>query len=150
MLPFKYTFMKRILYIFIFITTLGTASFAQDGDGGNGEKIRERMGEYIQKRLDLNKAEADRFTPVFLNYFNELRQTNQAYKGDRLVLQQKIVDLRLRYRDQFKPIMGEKRSNDVFKYEHDFINEVKQLREDRLQKRGGVDRALKRNKGLLP
>jgi hypothetical protein len=142
--------MKRILYIFSFFVLLSSASFAQDDEGQNGQKIRERMGEYIQKRLNLSNAEADKFSPVFLNYFNELRQTNQAYKGDRLVLQQKIVDLRIRYRNQFKPIMGEKRSNDVFKYEHDFINEVKQLRQDRMQKRGGDDRPVKRNKGLLP
>ncbi len=142
--------MKRILYIFSFFALLSSASFAQDDDGQNGQKIRERMGEYIQKRLNLSNAEADKFSPVFLNYFNELRQANQTYKGDRLVLQQKIVDLRIRYRNQFKPIMGEKRSNDVFKYEHDFINEVKQLRQDRMQKRNGEDRPVKRNKGLLP
>ncbi len=142
--------MKRILYIFSFVALLSSASLAQDDDGQNGQKIRERMGEYIQKRLSLSNAEADKFSPVFLNYFNELRQTNQANKGDRLVLQQKIVDLRIRYRNQFKPIMGEKRSNDVFKYEHDFVNEVKQLRQDRMQKRGGEDRPVKRNKGLLP
>ncbi len=142
--------MKRILYIFSFFALLSSASFAQDDDGQNGQKIRERMGEYIQKRLSLSNAEADKFSPVFLDYFNELRQANQTYKGDRLVLQQKIVDLRIRYRNQFKPIMGEKRSNDVFKYEHDFINEVKQLRQDRMQKRGGEDRPVKRNKGLLP
>jgi hypothetical protein len=142
--------MKRILYIFSFFALLSSASFAQDDEGQNGQKIRERMGEYIQKRLNLSNAEADKFSPVFLNYFNELRQANQSYKGDRLVLQQKIVDLRIRYRNQFKPIMGEKRSNDVFKYEHDFINEVKQLRQDRMQKRGGEDRPVKRNKGLLP
>ncbi len=142
--------MKRILYIFSFFVLLSSASFAQDDEGQNGQKIRERMGEYIQKRLNLSNAEADKFSPVFLNYFNELRQANQTYKGDRLVLQQKIVDLRIRYRNQFKPIMGEKRSNDVFKYEHDFVNEVKQLRQDRMQKRGGEDRPVKRNKGLLP
>lgn len=138
--------MKRILYLFSFLMLLCSASFAQDDEGRNGEKIRERMREYIQKRLSLSGAEAEKFAPVFLSYFNELRQTNQAYKGDRLVLQQKIVDLRIRYRDQFKPIMGEKRSNDVFKYEHDFVNEVKRLREDRLQNRGS-DRPSKKNNG---
>jgi hypothetical protein len=123
--------MKKFLYI-LTLVLLGTGAFAQDG---NGAKVRERMQEYLQKRLNLSRSEADRFAPVFLTYFNELRQTNQQFRGDRLVLQQKIVDLRLRYREQFKPIMGEKRSNDVFVYEHDFINEVKQLREERLQNR---------------
>ena len=82
-----------------FFVFMGTASFAQDDEGGNGEKIRQKMTEYIQKRLDLSKSEAERFEPVFMQYFNELRRTNQQYKSDRLILQQKIVDLRLRYRD---------------------------------------------------
>lgn len=113
-----------------------SATFAQDDDRGNGDKVRQRMTEYLQKRLNLSKGEAERFSPVFMDYFNELRRTNQQYRGDRLVLQQKIVDLRLRYRDQFKSIMGEKRSNDVFTYEREFINEVKELRKERLQGRG--------------
>ncbi|HUQ96763.1 MAG TPA: hypothetical protein VM010_03790 [Chitinophagaceae bacterium] len=124
--------MKKFLYTFLFLFLMHGA-FAQDE--GNPGKVRERMTEYIQKRLDLSKSEADRFAPVFSNYFNELRKTNQDNKGDKLVLQQKIADLRLRYRDQFKGIVGDKRSNDVFTYERDFISEVKQLREER-QKNG--------------
>jgi hypothetical protein len=109
---------------------IGTASYAQDG-----AKVRERMQEYLQKRLSLSKSEAERFSPVFLEYFDELRKTNMQYRGDKLVLQQKIVDLRLRYREQFKPIMGEKRSNDVFVYEHEFIKGVKQAMDERNQNR---------------
>ncbi|MFN2457627.1 MAG: hypothetical protein ABR502_05450 [Chitinophagaceae bacterium] len=123
--------MKRILYLIVFIFTFSSASFAQDDD--KGERIRERMSEYLQKRLHLTKTEAERFEPLFLNYFIELKRTNQQYRGDRLVLQQKIVDLRLRYRDQFKSVMGERRSNDVFQYERDFVDEVKRLRQERMQ-----------------
>jgi hypothetical protein len=126
--------MKKFLHILALFLTLSTAAFAQD-EGGNGAKIRQRMEQYLQKRLNLSRGEAERFSPVFLNYFNELRQTNQQFRGDRLVLQQKIVDLRLRYRDQFRPIMGEKRSNDVFVYEHEFVDELKRLREERIQNR---------------
>lgn len=127
--------MKRILYTLSCILLLSTASYAQD-ERGNGDKIRERMTEYLQQRLNLSKNEAERFGPVFMQYFNELRNTNQQYRGDRLVLQQKIVDLRLRYRDQFKNIMGEKRSNDVFTYEREFVNEVKEIQKQRLQNKG--------------
>ncbi|MER3464600.1 MAG: hypothetical protein C4329_09565, partial [Chitinophagaceae bacterium] len=102
--------MKKILSILSFLLLLTSSSFAQDDPGA---KIRERMQEYLQQRLDLSKSEAERFGPVFLNYFNELRKTNQEFRGDPLVRQQKIVDLRLRYRDQFKNIMGEQKSNDV-------------------------------------
>ena len=128
--------MKRILYILGFLIFTTTSSIAQD-DEGQGSKIRERMTEYIQKRLSLSKAEAERFGPVFLDYFNELRKTNQEYKGDRLVLQQKIVELRLNYRNQFKTIVGERKSNDVFVYEREFINEIKSIRNERSQNKGG-------------
>ncbi len=139
--------MKRFLYILGLFMAIATASYAQDEDR-NGRKIQEEMNVYVQKRLGLSKAEAERFSPVFLNYFNELRQTNQQYKGDRLVLQKKIVDLRLRYRNQFKNIVGEKKSNDVFTYERDFVEEVKALRNDRLQNKN-EGRNNKRTKGLL-
>jgi len=134
--------MKRILYTLLLLFSIHSV-FAQD-DGA--EKVRERMTEYIQKRLDLSKGEADRFGPVFLNYFNDLRKTNQSFKSDRLVLQQKIVDLRLRYRDQFKNIIGDKKSNDVFTYERDFIDEVKKVHEER-QGNGPDNRPDKRLKG---
>lgn len=135
--------MKLFLNI-ISIFILSTSAFSQDDEARNGEKIRERMSEYIQKKLSLTSSEADKFAPVFVSYINDLRQTNKTYKGDRLVLQQKIVDLRLRYREQLKGIMGEKRSNDFFKYEHEFVNEVKELRKERMQNRG--DRSVDRKK----
>ncbi|HJW18459.1 MAG TPA: hypothetical protein VJ499_15125 [Flavisolibacter sp.] len=124
--------MKKILLILSFFTVISFSSYAQDNDGG---RLQDKMTEYIQQKLGLSKAEADRFSPVFLDYFKDLRKTNQDFKGDRLVLQQKIVELRLRYRDQFKPIIGDKRSNDVFTYERDFIKGVKELQQDRLQNR---------------
>jgi hypothetical protein len=136
--------MKRFFYILTIFLSLATAAGAQDGRGGPGDRIRERMREYLQNRLNLSRAESERFAPVFINYFNELRSVNQQYRSDRLVLQQKIVDLRLRYREQFRPIMGEKRSNDVFVYEHDFVDEVKRIREERIQNRVDMDRPGKR------
>ena len=47
------------------------------------------------------------------------------------MLNQKIADLRLRYRDQFKAIIGEKRSNEVFVHEREFIQKAKEERDQR-------------------
>jgi len=123
--------MKRIIYILSFLSVISITSYAQD----KGGKLQEKMTEYVQQKLGLSKSEAEKFSPVFLDYFKDLRRANQEFRGDRLVLQQKIVELRLRYRDQFKPIIGEKRSNDVFTYEREFIKGVKELQQDRLQNR---------------
>jgi hypothetical protein len=122
--------MKKFLYTVCIFLLTATVSFAQDD-----AKMSERMTEYIQRRLGLSKAEAERFQPVFLNYYNDLKRTTRDNKSDKLVLQQKVTDLRVKYRDQFKPIVGDKRSNDVFAYERDFIDEVKKIRIERMQNR---------------
>ena len=95
------------------------------------------MNEYIQKRLNLTDDEAKKFTPVFLQYFREWRQTIKDNKGDKLILQQKIVDLRLRYRTQFREILGERRGNQVFNQQDNFIKELREIRQDRLGNRPG-------------
>ena len=106
----------------------------QDDQPGPG-KLREKMVEYIQNRLGLDKAEAEKFHPVFFDYIRDLHKTNKEFKGDRLVLQQKVIELRLRYREQFKPIVGEKRSNDIFRYEHDFVEKAKDVLKERRQEK---------------
>lgn len=140
--------MKKIFYILIFFFTTQAVSAQEEGPGAS--KLREKMVEFIQLKLGLGKAEAERFQPVFIDYFKELHRANKDFKGDRLILQQKIVELRLRYRDQFKPIIGEKRSNDVFTYERDFIKTVQEIRDDRRQERQERRADNEKNSKLLP
>lgn len=123
--------MKKLLYILIFSFTLQTA-FAQDEQPG-AARLKEKMVEYIQNKLGLNKTEAERFQPVFMDYLRQLRQTKQEHKDDKLVLQQKVIETRLRFREQVKPIIGEKRSNDVFTYEREFVEKVQDVRNERMQ-----------------
>jgi hypothetical protein len=138
--------MKKILYILMFTFSMSSVSFAQDDDPGG--KLRDKMIEYIQNRLSLSRSEAEKFQPVFLDYLKDMRNTKQQFNGDKLILQQKIVDLRIRYRDQFKPIMGEKRSNEVFQHEREFVEKAIQERNERLQNRPQESRANKKT-GLL-
>ena len=134
--------MKKNLLILSLLFVSSSCLFAQDDDDNNGnEKIRDKMSEYIQKRLSLSDDEAKKFSPVFLRYFKEWRQTIKENKGDKLILQQKIVDLRLRYRTQFREIIGEKRGNNVFGQQENFIKELRDIRRDRLG-----DRPLKRDR----
>ena len=122
--------MKKIFYYFILFLGISSTSLAQSPNEKGG-KIREKMLEYVSEKLDLTSAESEKFNPIFLNYIREERQLTQENKDDRLVLQQKLAELRLRYRDQFKPIIGEKRSNDVFVYEREFIQKAREANERR-------------------
>lgn len=129
--------MKKIIYLFLFTLSFGTMAMAQDDDDDRGGKLREKMVEYIQDKLQLSKSEAEKFQPIFFDYLKQLRNTRQEFKGDRLVLNQKISELRVRYREQFKPVLGDRRSNEVFNHERDFIEKARaELIDRRSQDRG--------------
>ena len=120
---------------------------AQDQSEEKGAKIRDRMSEYIQDRLGLSKAESEKFTPVFLRYFQEFRQIRQTNKDDKLILQQKIIDLRIRYRGEFRQIMDEPRANKVFVYEDEFRRKAIEILETRKDRLG--EKRFERNRSLL-
>ena len=128
--------MKKFLIIVSLALLAGFSTKAQEDDN---DKIRDKMREFIQRRLNLSRNEAERFTPVFIRYFKEWRQTLRENREDGLVRQQKIVDLRLRYRNEFRDIVGEKRSNDIYRKQDEFIKilgeQVKNRRDDRPNKR---------------
>ena len=120
---------------FFLILTLASLGFSSKAQNDEHDKIRDKMTEFIQKRLDLTRNEAERFTPVFIRYFREWKQTLQETRGDVLIRQQKIVDLRIRYRTEFRDIVGEKRSNDVYKQQDVFVREITELREEQIKAR---------------
>ncbi len=122
--------MKKILFILSLFLVTSNALLAQDDD-----KIRDKMREYIQQRMRLTPNEAERFTPIFLRYFREWRTALRDNKGDRLILQQKIVELRIRYRTEFKEIVGEKRCIEIYQHQEKFIKELEKIRQDRIQTR---------------
>ena len=126
--------MKKLLIILglSFFTSL--ASFSQDTDNDN-DKIREKMSEFIQRRMGLSRAEAERFNPVFMRYFREWKTTIQANRNDRPMLQLRIAELRIRYRSEFRDIVGEKRCNQIYDHQEKFIIELQQLRREQLNRR---------------
>ena len=129
--------MKRFLLILLFSITSATILFAQDGDDEGGDKIRNRMTEFIQKRLDLTKEESAKFTPIFHRYFKDWRQTlkDNREKRDRLELQHKVVELRLKYREEFRAAIGERKGDRVFQQQDIFIKELAEYRKNRRRRR---------------
>lgn len=120
--------MKRFLLIFSLTVFAFFGAYSQQQQN---EQIREKMTEFIQKRMNLSKAEAEKFNPIFQRYFQDWRNTLSDNKNDRLVLQQKVAELRLKYRNEFKDVIGEKRSNEVYKQQEVFIKELRQLKQQR-------------------
>lgn len=130
--------MKKLLIILSlsFFTTLTCFGQVDDSDGGNGnDKIREKMSEFIQKRMGLSREEADRFNPVFLRYFREWKSTLRENRSDKPLLQLRIAELRIRYRTEFRDIVGEKRCNQIYEHQEMFIRGLKQMRQEQLDRR---------------
>jgi len=118
--------MKNLLIILCLFFG-GLQTFAQQDDN---EKIRDKMREFIQQRLNLSRNEADRFAPVFVRYFREWRKTIRENVNDLLVRQQRVTELQLRYREEFKPILGDQRSNQVFIQQKVFIDELRIMQKE--------------------
>jgi hypothetical protein len=129
--------MKHFLFIFSFLLLTTIPLLAQDDgdDVDDNATIRDKMSEYIQQKLNLTNDEAKKFKPVFLEYFKEWKKTARDNRGDNLVLRQKIADLQVKYRDRFREIIGDQRSNQVFNHQRGFILKLRELRQERL--RGG-------------
>jgi hypothetical protein len=122
--------MRKIYFI---LTLILFTSFALQAQ--NDDKIRDKMTEFIQKRMKLTRNEAERFSPVFVRYFTEWRQTLKENKDDVLFRQQKIAELRIRYRGEFRDIVGEKRSTDIFRQQEVFIEQLQKMRQEQLNNR---------------
>lgn len=99
--------------------------YAQDNnDDDRGGKLQQRMREYVQKRLNLSKNEAERFSPIFLRYITELRRTHRENINDKPLLQLKVAELRLQYRNEFRQVLDEQRANKVFDCQREFENKI--------------------------
>ena len=122
--------MKKFLLILTLALLAGFASKAQEDDN---DKIRDKMREFIQKRLNLSKNEAEKFTPVFIRYFREWRQNIR--EPDILIRDQKITEIKIRYRTEFREIVGDKRSNEIYRQQKVFIDNLKKVREDQIKAR---------------
>ena len=127
--------MKKLLVILGLSFFTSTACFSQAGDNDN-DKIREKMSEFIQRRMGLSRAEAEKFNPVFMRYFREWKTTIQANRNDRPMLQLRIAELRIRYRSDFKDIVGEKRCNQIYDHQEVFIHEIHEIQKLRQEELG--------------
>jgi hypothetical protein len=74
----------------------------------------------------LSRNEAQRFSPIFLRYMSELRRTHREFKTDRPILQLRVAELRVRFRDEFRQIMDEQRANRVFQHQREFEIKVRE------------------------
>jgi hypothetical protein len=126
--------MKRILAIVLFSFTAFSSLKAQDNDRAQRmEKIQALKVAFITQKLSLTPDEAQRFWPIYNRYETDMRQTYTANKftGDALDNEEKILNVKKRYKADFTKIIGDNKTNLLFNSEKEFRSVLMhQLRKD--------------------
>jgi hypothetical protein len=127
--------MKKIFTLMMIVAlSLTSYVYAQDQpDPKEQEKIQALEIAFISRKLNLNTEEAQRFWPIYNEYKRDVRQVMIAQKNnsnrDIVDDEQKIIDVRKKYRDRFVGVIGQPRMNKFFQAEREFrgvlLNQLK-------------------------
>jgi len=111
--------MKKFLLSTLFFLNIGYICFAQTGNRQN--KIEVIHVAYMTKELSLTTEEAEKFWPVYRLYREELVNVRKVSTGDEVVLDENILNIRKKYKQEFKKVLGANdRVNKVFLAEKSF------------------------------
>ena len=116
--------MKKLLFAIAII--LGSFSFvtAQPDDKQNrAEKVQALKIAFITQKLDFTSEEAQRFWPVYNRYETEINQvmlSNKRGGGDVIDNEEKVLNIKKRYRTDFIKVIGQPKTNTLFNAEREF------------------------------
>ncbi len=135
--------MKTLYKLFAFFLVLPFSVLAQSEEGENitdRKKIQAMEVAYITKELNLSPEEAEKFWPVFNKYREDVKTvlTNKTI-SDQLEKQQKVLDLRKKYRTEFTRILAQERANKVFTSEDQFRQMVRREFQKRQMERRQIN-----------
>ena len=126
--------MKKIFFLLGFVFLANMFSFAQTGDDPKDgtRRIDAIKIAYLTKELDLSPDEAKAFWPVYDRYTNEIKSTLKDSKDDDvLVRQQKLLDIRKKYKNEFVRVLSQERVNRLFMAENRFAELLKKDLQER-------------------
>ncbi|HTB52645.1 MAG TPA: hypothetical protein VK718_07710 [Ferruginibacter sp.] len=113
--------MKRLYISILFLFIIGCASAQTDPpmDNPKMQNIEALKIAFISRQLELTPDEAQVFWPVYNQYSNEIHIVIREDK-DVLDRDQKVLDIRKSYKEQFTKILGPDRVNRLFEAEGKF------------------------------
>jgi len=112
--------MKQFLIITVFLFGALQFTYAQ-GNPTRDQKIEALKIAFITERLQLTADEAKKFWPVYNNYEKEVKSiVSNSKNGDVIENEEKLVDVKKKYRTEFQKILGNDKMNKLFVAERDF------------------------------
>ena len=138
--------MKKILFILLF-SAFSSPLLAQPpaGDPRHEEKVQALEIAFISRKLELTPDEAQKFWPIYNEYKRDMRQLMMTQRNkperDMIDMEQKMVDVRKKYRDRFEGCIGQPRMNRLFVAEREFrgvlMNQLKNRPQRPMMQRRG-------------
>lgn len=110
---------------------------------GRGEKLEAIKVAYITKELNLTADEAQKFWPLYNQYFEELKKARAENRNDELVFEEKALNIRKKYRTEFKKVLNDDtRVNKVFVIDRNFKEILRKEMQNRQKNRPKNTRVL--------
>lgn len=125
--------MRVVIFVFGILFCVLTSAHAQERSRKDGGRLEAYKIAYLTNRLKLSSEEAQKFWPIYNKYVNEIRQTKIRNRQiDEIDLEEKIVNIRKRYKNEFTQALPGERVNQFFKVDKEFNTTVmKELQERR-------------------
>lgn len=129
----KISKMKKYIFLFLFLSGTVFSANAQRNGGGQNDKIQALKIAFFTQKLQLTSADAEKFWPVYNQYTNEIKSLHANNKGgDVIENEQKLLDVRKKYKPSFEKILGSDRLNTFYGAEKEFRNVlIKRLKSER-------------------
>jgi hypothetical protein len=110
---------KLLLILFLFISS----AYICNAQVKNKDDINTVKIAYITNQLNLTPEEAQKFWPIYNRYFSEVKIAKQESPDDIVAFQEKLVNIRKKYKADFKGVLGtDERVNKVYTAEAKFIS----------------------------
>lgn len=132
--------LKKFLFLIVLFLNISyfCNSQPQEGKYKRAETVLE---DYITKELSLTPDELQRLKPVYKSYFLEIRSARKDNNGDPIAVDEKILGIRKKYKEDFKKILGsEERVNKLLIAEKNFRDILRKELIQRRMNRQGMQR----------
>jgi hypothetical protein len=134
---FKLQKMKKTYTLLLFLFFHSYFCSAQSLGGGDNDRVEVIKMAYMTRELNLTTQEAQSFWPVYNNYVNEIKEARIQYPDNEVAFEKKVVEIKERYQENFKKILGNdsQRVNKVYTTDKQFNNALRNELKNRQQNR---------------
>jgi hypothetical protein len=115
--------MKQLILIFaLSLGSLSIVNAQNDNRQPKTEKVQALKIAFITQKLELTSDEAQRFWPVYNRYETEIVQvmTDNKLSGDAIDNEEKVLNVKKRYKSEFIKVIGQAKTNTLFNSEREF------------------------------